>query len=200
MGWIKLDDSFIDHPKYLEAGPLAGYLCIAGMAWCNRNLTDGFIPRGQVRRLVDFDGYGEHAWPTDAMNLADELVAAGLWEKEERGYRVHDYHDWQRSREQIEAAIEQRREAGRRGGLARHSGGSPAVSLSESSSGPLSEVPSDSLSESVSAPLSETPSEIQARVQAEVRSKKEEGTTRDLSSTSERNAGASVERHLGVVS
>src|SRR5689334_2388492 len=79
MGWIKLDDGFIDHPKYLQAGPLAGYLCIAGIAWSNRNRTDGLIPRAQVRRLVDFIGFGEvhpgyEAEDADAIDLAVRLV------------------------------------------------------------------------------------------------------------------------------
>lgn len=165
MGWIKLDDAFLDHPKFLEAGPLAGYLCICGIAWSNRNRTDGKIPRNQVRRFVDFEGFGHHIWSSDvvgggedvdAMGLAEELVNIGLWDRDGRDYRVHDYHDYQRSSDEISAAIEQRREAGKRGGRARRASTSPSESLGESSSGSVSE--------------------IKARSQAEGRRKKEEPT------------------------
>jgi hypothetical protein len=171
MGWIKLDDGFLDHPKWLRAGPLAGYLGICAIAWSNRNRTDGFVPRSQVRRLVDFEGFGHHIWTSevvgggqdvDAIELAMELVACDLWEQIEGGFVIHDYFDWQRSREQIEAGLEQRREAGRRGGEARAASGSLSGSLGVPSSGSLSGVPSE--------PSSESPS----KVLAEGRRKKEE--------------------------
>jgi hypothetical protein len=119
MGWIRIDDAFLDHPKFLEAGPLAGFLNIAAIAWSNRNLTDGFIPRRQVPRLVNFDGFAHHLWSgdasgggedADAMGLARELVQLGLWEEVPGGYRIHDYHDWQQTREQILAARDDARE------------------------------------------------------------------------------------------
>lgn len=113
MGWVRLDDAFTEHPKYLQIGPLGGYLSIAAIAWANRNLTDGFIPHGQVGRLVNFTGFAHHMWMGELMgggddahaaDLADELVAVGLWEEVEGGYRIHDYHDWQPTRTKILAA------------------------------------------------------------------------------------------------
>ncbi len=41
MSWIKIDDQFSDHPKIIEAGPLAGWLYVSSLCYCGRYLTDG---------------------------------------------------------------------------------------------------------------------------------------------------------------
>lgn len=107
MPWIRLDDQFPDHPKVVEAGPLASWLYVCGIGYCNRLLTDGFIPSGQVRKLADVDNAGD---------LAQRLVAVGLWDETEGGYLVHDYLDYQPSREKALELREKRAEAGSRGG------------------------------------------------------------------------------------
>lgn len=45
MAWVRLSDDFYDHPKFDKAGALGVALFVSGLAWANRNLTDGFIPR-----------------------------------------------------------------------------------------------------------------------------------------------------------
>lgn len=94
MPWVKLDDQFPDHPKVLAAGPLASWLYVCGLGYCGRLLTDGFIPDGQVRKLADVE---------NATELASRLVEVGLWDREEGGYRVHDYHEYQPSAEKVKA-------------------------------------------------------------------------------------------------
>jgi hypothetical protein len=126
--WVKLEDTFLDHPKFLRAGPLAGYLCISGIAWAGHHRTDGFIPREQVRRLVDFNGCAHHCqtdegradgWLADPLVLAEELVKVGLWDRDGDDFRVHDFLDWQESKAEIEAVARGRRGAGRKGAEAR---------------------------------------------------------------------------------
>jgi len=107
MPWVKLDDKFPDHPKVVAAGPMAGWLYICGLAYANRMLTDGFIPTAQVRRLVDIRG-------TQA--LADRLVEVGLWHQMEGGYQIHDYLEYQPSKDAAEDISRARAEAGRKGG------------------------------------------------------------------------------------
>jgi hypothetical protein len=116
MGWVKLDDGFLDHPKFLKAGPLAGYLALAGLAWANRNLTDGHIPREQVPRLVNFGGLENVSALTDPLSLACHLTNVGLWEETTDGWVIHDYTEWQRSAEEIKYLSQIRAEAGARGG------------------------------------------------------------------------------------
>lgn len=100
MAWVRLDDGFPDHPKALQAGPLACWLYVCGIAYANRYLTDGFIPERQVRRLID-------AKKPEA--LTEALVNAGLWETVEGGFQIHDYLDYQPSAEKIAESREKGR-------------------------------------------------------------------------------------------
>jgi hypothetical protein len=94
MTWIRIDDQFADHPKVVSAGPLAAWLYVCGLSYCSRQLTDGFIPDGQLRKLADVDNAGE---------LGDRLVSVGLWERVEGGFQVHDYLEYQPSAEKVKA-------------------------------------------------------------------------------------------------
>ncbi len=105
--WIKLDDQFSDHPKIIEAGPLAAWLYVCGLTYAARYLTDGYIPAGQVRKLADVD---------NASELAAKLVEVGLWESIDGGYLIHDYLEYNPNREDVMATREARAEAGARGG------------------------------------------------------------------------------------
>lgn len=112
MPWVRLDDQFPEHPKVSEAGPLAAWLYVCGLAYCARQLTDGFIPAAQLRRLL----------PTGSVaKLADRLVSARLWEPTDGGFRVHDYLEYQPSRVEVEAERSHlravRAAAGRLGGV-----------------------------------------------------------------------------------
>lgn len=109
MGWVRLDDLFPEHPKVLKAGAAAAWLHVCGVAYCARNLTDGFIPEAKVTGLADLKRVSSEA---------KRLVEAGLWHKVEGGYMVHDYLDWQRSADEAKAVSARRAAAGRRGGQA----------------------------------------------------------------------------------
>ena len=56
MAWVKLDDHFAEHPKVVQAGPVAGFLFVAALCYANRHLTNGFIPAAQVTALLPRDG------------------------------------------------------------------------------------------------------------------------------------------------
>jgi hypothetical protein len=134
MAWIQIDDHFDEHPKLQQVGPLAWGVWLAGLAYCNRNLTDGFIPWTKAHTLAGFatmDGddqiwhlarvrtNGEEAEDIQSPWVIDLLIAAGLWEEVDGGFRIHDYTDWQRSKAEILELREKRAEAGRQGGLAK---------------------------------------------------------------------------------
>lgn len=129
MAWVRLDDAFCDHPKFLAAGPLAGYMHICAIAWSNRNLQDGKVPYAQVERLVNWRGIAHDLWQgelvgggtdVDALDLAERLVAAGLWEVVDGGYLIHDYHDYQPTSWEVRKArakvAKERARAGKQGG------------------------------------------------------------------------------------
>jgi hypothetical protein len=111
MGWIRISDDYYDHAKFAEVGPIGVAVWLAGLAYCNRNLTDGFIPRTAANRLICVDGLGiftgnfsgEDATVEDGIQ---ELVESGLWIKVPRGYQVHDYLDYQPSGDEVRAKRE----------------------------------------------------------------------------------------------
>lgn len=116
MGWVRLEDEFYDHAKFSQAGPLGMALWIVGLAWCNRNLTDGFIPTSKARTLIDWTGVHWRAWDGEVMggcedpepiDVADHLVDCGLWEAREGGYQIHDYNDYQPKAATVKAAKEE---------------------------------------------------------------------------------------------
>lgn len=97
----------IEESVYFSA--LGVYVLCLG--YCDRQRTDGAITASAMRRVV--------ALGQDVTAEINELVRVGFLEHTEDGYEVHDYLEWQRSREEIEAATEQRRQAGRKSAEAR---------------------------------------------------------------------------------
>lgn len=97
MAWAKVDDRFFSHPKVVETSLAARGLWITALSWSSAMETDGWIPSHMLPVLVD-DSYRDGPEP-----LAIELVRAGLWEEGDRGFRVHDFLDWNPSRETLTA-------------------------------------------------------------------------------------------------
>lgn len=93
MAWVKLDDGFTDHPKIAALSAGAFRLHVAGMCYSGRTLSDGFIPAGRERMLID--GFRRL--------LLKELVGAGLWDVEDGGHRLHDFLDYNPSAEHVKA-------------------------------------------------------------------------------------------------
>jgi hypothetical protein len=93
MSWVKVDDQMPRHPKLLGLGRdrlMCQGVWLDGMCYASAYLTDGFVPAAALERGCD--------------RYAERLVKAGLWDKVEGGYRVHDYHDYQPTREQVTEA------------------------------------------------------------------------------------------------
>ena len=137
MAWVKVDDQIDQHPKVVQAGPLALALYVAGLAYCNRSLTDGFIPSSVARRLVDWQATDKagNEWAlayvdqqggtatVNSVSVINSLVEFGLWDRASGGYRVHDYEHYQPTRAQVQA-----RRAGTRDRVRKHRNGvTPSV-------------------------------------------------------------------------
>lgn len=131
MAWVKISDDFYDHFKFDEAGPLGLALWTVALAYANRNLTDGFIPRSKARTLLDYEGLSHESGHVgdlatfgediDADYVINLLLAAGLWETTNGGYLIHDYLDFQPSADEVKALREARTEAGKKGATKRWS-------------------------------------------------------------------------------
>ena len=89
MPWFRLDDSFHSHPKVLAAGNEAVGLFVRCGTYAAEHLTDGQLPRDIV--LL----YGSEV-------LAEKLVVVRLWHRARRGWLIHDYLDYNPSRQAVE--------------------------------------------------------------------------------------------------
>ena len=112
MTWVKIDDGFLTHPKAIKAGKDGRALFFAALIYSSRELTDGFIDDSAIPIL------GAFAEVKNGVAVADLLVRIRLFDREEDGYRIHDYLDYNRSA----AAITAEREAAKRRKFGRSSG------------------------------------------------------------------------------
>lgn len=109
MPWANFDDQFPKHPKVLPISDAAFRLHVSGVCYCVQYLTDGVIEAKAVPLLV----------PRFRARTLAELVERGLWVNGGEQYLIHDFLQWNRSREQVEADRERKRKAGRMGAESR---------------------------------------------------------------------------------
>ena len=147
MSWVKLDDQFTDHPKVVKAGPMAAWLFVCGLAYCGRFLTDGTIPKEQVRRLADID---------DPMTHAAKLVSVGLWHETSDGFQVNDYLEYNPAGDKVRAERSAAKER-----MSRHRSAELQPNNERSSSSPS---PSPSLSNPKECVKKHTPESEPVRV------------------------------------
>lgn len=148
MPWIRIDDHFDEHPKHAAIGPVGWGVWLAGLAYCNRNLTDGFIPysvaeaiggawkvrvparddepegdgvRTIKRRSAIWTidiGSGMHGEHISTEWVIDLLLTHNLWEEVEGGYLIHDYNEYQPTKAQVQEERRKKQAAGQAGGKA----------------------------------------------------------------------------------
>lgn len=124
MGWVRTDDDFYDHPAWIGASCAEVGAWMLMKAWCNRNLSNGKVPEVVVPRLgIDDD------------TLA-ALAQRGRIHRNGSGWEIHDFLDYQPSREEVlakrgELSVK-RSEAGKKGAEARwHSDGKAMANASQ---------------------------------------------------------------------
>jgi hypothetical protein len=94
MTWVRLDDAFPHHPKVTRAGDMASWLFVCGLCYAAQYLTDGRIPRAQVRRLTTLRRPEE---------FVAKLLEVGLWEEDGDDYVIHDWHVYNPSAAEVKA-------------------------------------------------------------------------------------------------
>lgn len=127
MAWVKIDDSFLSHPKVLAAGKDGRALIIAGLCYSAANLTDGLIVDAALPMLAG-------AADVKSKPAAAQLVELGIWHRENHEcercdpvpsghYLIHDFLDYQETGAEVSQRrreiSERRAEAGRKGAAAR---------------------------------------------------------------------------------
>ncbi|MBM3276236.1 MAG: hypothetical protein FJZ00_13870 [Candidatus Sericytochromatia bacterium] len=109
MPWVKYDDQFPEHPKLASFGclaPLVRDMHVCMTTWCSRYLTDGRIAKGVVERICAMTGIfvrGDDGQPTqvDHMAVAARMVREGLLEDHGDHYLIHDYLEYNPSKEHV---------------------------------------------------------------------------------------------------
>lgn len=103
MPWVRIHDAALTHPKIVGLSDRAFRLWVWGLSYAQQHLTDGFLP--------------QPALPTGMKRAVVALTTQGLWTALDRsvGFQIHDYLDWNDSRETI-----QTKRDGARNALHRH--------------------------------------------------------------------------------
>jgi hypothetical protein len=96
MTYALLDDGFYDHPKFAKVPEDLVGIWAKGLAYCNRHLTDGKIPRSKTRSFCV---------TVDPDTVVSRMVAAGLWEEDADDVWHVGYLDHNPSRAQVKAKL-----------------------------------------------------------------------------------------------
>jgi hypothetical protein len=118
MPWFRVDDSFHCHPKVMAAGNEAIGLYVRCGSYAAQHLTDGFIPENIAdlygaqsvrvctctRRMAggtqDADD-GRCARCGGGETLAETLVKTRLWRRVRGGWKMPDFLDYNRSKDEV---------------------------------------------------------------------------------------------------
>lgn len=127
MPWVRIDENAMDHPKFLAISANAWRLWCEGAAYCQKHLTDGLIPRAALK------GFRYYS-PAALKQLTAELVPGKgpLWRDTAAGVSVHDYLDYNDSREAVLAARAKGKERKRRFNEKHASANAPENALPDS--------------------------------------------------------------------
>jgi hypothetical protein len=114
MPWVKLDDRFPSHRKIALLSDRAFRLHVSAICWCAENLTDGRITERELPLVAKIRG---------VKATAQALEDAGVWDRVDGGWQIHDYLDYNPSREQVIA--ERKKNAERQERFRRRKNGKP---------------------------------------------------------------------------
>lgn len=114
MSWVRLDDRFPSHRKVALLSDRAFRLHVSAICWCSENLTDGHIRERELTLVAHVRGLKA---------TARELEEAGVWDRVEDGWVVHDYLAYNPSREQVIA--ERKKNAARQEAFRKRRSGKP---------------------------------------------------------------------------
>lgn len=92
MAWARIDDRFPSHRKVALLSDRAFRLHVSAICWCAENLTDGRVAERELALVAKIRGL---------KNTAKELEAAGVWDRTDDGWLIHDYLDYNPSRAQV---------------------------------------------------------------------------------------------------
>ena len=92
MPYLLIDDGMAENPKIAGLSDKAFRLWITSLLYCARNLTNGAISEIAIRSLAPICQIAK------PLAVVRALVEAGLFEKTDTGWVIHDYLDYNPSR------------------------------------------------------------------------------------------------------
>lgn len=120
MKWVRIEAAYPNHPQTRALGPACELVHVRAYCYSAQYLTNGFIPADVVPSLLSgISTLRMYGRKPGVRGIVTALVSAGWWQAETGGYRLADYLQVNPTRDEYEQLIADRREAGRRGGLAR---------------------------------------------------------------------------------
>lgn len=125
MPWVRFADDYLGNVKLVGLSPMARLLDMCGIIYSARELRDGHLGVPDVQAIAALIHLKK--WEP----AARELVAERRWTAESGGWAIHDYLDYQPSREKVlgerAAAVERKRQAAakRTNGVHEDSGRNP---------------------------------------------------------------------------
>lgn len=159
MSWFRIEHKLPSHGKVAPISDAAFRLHITAGCWCAEHMTDGHVPAAMPEAMTKAPRGKALA------GVLAELLKAGLWERTEDGYLIHDYLAYNMSR----AEYELKALAGRSGGV--KSGASRRSKNEARASVVLEQKPSTSSRSpqavSVSVSVSEDPKVLNAAAESE---------------------------------
>lgn len=108
MTWVKIDDHLPTHPKVIGLSDKAFRLYVSSICFSSANQTDGEILPAALPALGG------------TPKLAAELVAVALWDTSRKGWAVHDYLKWNRSKSRMDEIRGERSKAGSKSAAKRY--------------------------------------------------------------------------------
>lgn len=94
MPWVRLDDRFPRHRKVELLSDRAFRLYVSALCWSSENLTEGRILARELPVVARLRGI---------KTAAAELEGAGLWDRVESGWEIHDYLEYNPDRARVQA-------------------------------------------------------------------------------------------------
>lgn len=95
MPWLRIDDGMWRNRKLLDVSPVGKALWTWCLGYSADQLTDGVLARADMRQIAAAVGLDDWQGPMQ------ELVDAGLVERDGDTWLMHDYLDYNPSREQV---------------------------------------------------------------------------------------------------
>lgn len=92
MPWVRLDDRFPSHRKVALLSDRAFRLYVSALCWSAENLTEGRVTDRELPLIARVRG---------PKAVANELETAGLWDRDGDGWAIHDYLEYNPSRDRV---------------------------------------------------------------------------------------------------